>query len=76
MKKKQSEQSCDKANGLMDMFLVVLNDVIKLCITNVFDFAVTRRFPAKTKNPQIEMKASSNTSEGLQFQPDDYVRLD
>ena len=47
------------------MYLVVLNDVIKLCITDVFDFAaVTRRFPVKTKNPQIEMKASSNTGKG------------
>ena len=76
MQVKQSEQSCEKANGIMDMFVVVLNDVIKLCITDVFDSAVTRRFPVKTKNPQIEMKASSNTSEGSHSQPDDYVRLD
>jgi hypothetical protein len=55
----------------MDTFVVVLNDVIKLCITDVFDFAVTRRFQQK-----FEMKALSNTSEGLQFQPDDCVRLD
>jgi hypothetical protein len=45
----------------MDMFVVVLNDVIKLCVTDVLDSAVTRRFPVKTKNPQIEMKSSSNT---------------
>ena len=63
----RSEQSCEKANGLMDMFVVVLNDVIKLCITDVFDSAVTRRFPVKTKNPQIEMKGSSNTCEGYTF---------
>ena len=38
----------------------MLNDVIKLCVTDVFDFvAVTRRLPVKTKNPQIEMKAST-----------------
>ena len=49
MQIKQSEQSCEKANGLMDMFFVVLNDVIKLCITDVFDSAVTRRFPVKKR---------------------------
>jgi hypothetical protein len=49
MKIKQSDQSCEKANGLMDMFVVVLNDVIKLCITDVFDSAVTRRFQQKRK---------------------------